>query len=104
MSTIEHYLRADLHAYFASIGPKSLRETLCVPEHALQQLAAARPGYDAGGSIEHHLSVIGELIRECDRQRPLGPDGKHGNRHTSECGCDLEAVEDVWAILREVQK
>jgi hypothetical protein len=27
------------------------------------------------------------LIDECDRMRPLGPDGKHGDRHTVECGC-----------------
>jgi predicted unusual protein kinase regulating ubiquinone biosynthesis (AarF/ABC1/UbiB family) len=24
----------------------------------------------------------------CDAHRPLGPDGKHGDRHTKTCGCD----------------
>jgi hypothetical protein len=88
MSTLEHYLKTDLHTYFVPVSPKSLRETLCVAEHALQELGQQRPGYSAGGSIGHHMTVIAELIRECDRQRPLGPDGKHGDLHTPECGCD----------------
>ena len=27
------------------------------------------------------------LIRMIDHHRPLGGDGKHGNRHTPTCGC-----------------
>lgn len=83
-----HYLKADLHAYFVPLPPKTLRETLCVAQHALQQLEQAHPGYTAGGTIPTHLAKIQELLNECDRQRPLGADGKHGNLHTPECGCE----------------
>lgn len=34
---------------------------------------------------------IGRLIVDIDRQRPIGPDGKHGGRHTSTCGCERES-------------
>lgn len=30
---------------------------------------------------------IGHLIKEFDKHRPLGSDGKHGDRHTETCGC-----------------
>lgn len=29
-----------------------------------------------------------DLIRQIDKHRPLGPDGKHGDRHTKHCGCE----------------
>lgn len=32
------------------------------------------------------------MIRDIDEQRPLGPDGKHGNRHTPTCGCETVEV------------
>jgi hypothetical protein len=63
-------------------GPKMLRETLCV--------AQARIGnspYDEGRKREH-IYRLQRLIDECDRHRPIGPDGKHGSRHTPTCGCD----------------
>ena len=53
---------------------KSLRETLCL---AQQRADCA--------SQKKHLQ---HLIDECDRHRPLGPDGKHGRRHTTTCGCE----------------
>lgn len=61
--------------------PKMIREALCVAEQATlwnvdeQNLHGAR-------------EVLGALIQECDRHRPLAPDGKHGDRHTATCGCD----------------
>lgn len=79
MSTREHFLRADLHAYLLPVTPKTLRETLCVAQGAVLR---------AGGDrAQHDGSVLAQLIDECDRQRPLGADGKHGDRHTPECGC-----------------
>lgn len=83
-----HYDLADLHTYVVPVTPKSLRETLCVAEFALQELGRQHPGYNAGGTIDTHLAKIRLLIDECDRKRPTGPDGKHGNLHTPECGCD----------------
>lgn len=88
MSTAEHYLISKLHTYAIPVTPKSLRETLCVAEFALQELHQQRPDFNAGGDIESHLTKVRELITECDRKRPTGPDGKHGNLHTPECGCD----------------
>jgi hypothetical protein len=61
---------------------KMLRETLCSAQAAI----GARP-FD-----EHRkradLDRLQRLINECDRHRPLGVDGKHGDRHTPTCGCD----------------
>lgn len=56
---------ADLHA---------LRETLC-------RVQAAPIDNDDSDRL-------GALIAEIDRNRPLGPDGAHGDRHTPTCGCE----------------
>jgi hypothetical protein len=82
-----HYLAADLHTYVVPVSPKMLLETLCVVEHAMHQPERERPGYNAGGSIASHLERIRQLMDECERKRPTGSDGKHGNLHTPECGC-----------------
>lgn len=60
---------------------KMLRETLCVAQTALCQLP-----YDH----DTHSERLGRIIDEIDRQRPLGPDGKHGDLHTATCGCDTK--------------
>ena len=71
---------------------KSVRETLCVAQHAVNQLP---DGYSAGGSALHHSELIGRLIAEIDRQRPLGPNGKHGELHTETCGCERPGLHCV---------
>jgi len=58
---------------------KLVREALCVAEYAINQ-----------SKVKWHPVVkrrIGKLIKELDKHRPLGPDGKHGNLHTETCGC-----------------
>lgn len=60
---------------------KSLRETLCVAQKAIQF------EYHGGGE-DPDVQRIGRLIAEIDRQRPLGSDGKHGDLHTPTCGCE----------------
>lgn len=55
---------------------KMLRESLCAV-----QLGAA------GAERMTHADRIGRIISEIDRQRPLGSNGKHGDLHTSTCGC-----------------
>lgn len=62
---------------------KMLRETLCIA----QSLIGNTPYNDY--RREHDAARLSELIRECDRHRPLGSDGKHGNLHTPTCGCEL---------------
>jgi hypothetical protein len=61
--------------------PKMLRETLCLA----QALVSRAP--DEGRNAEH-AKRLQRLIDECDRHRPLGPNGKHGDRHTPTCGCE----------------
>lgn len=70
----------DIHCPDDSL--KMLRETLCVAQSALHHTIIA-----AQRELEH-CDRLQRLIDDIDRQRPLGPDGKHGNRHTKTCGCD----------------
>ncbi|TQN30583.1 hypothetical protein FHX37_0465 [Haloactinospora alba] len=61
-------------------SPQMLRETLCV--------AAARISDSLDGRRAEHVVRLQRLIAECDRHRPLGPDGKHGDLHTATCECE----------------
>jgi hypothetical protein len=61
---------------------KMLRETLCIAQARIVHLT---PG---GAKIDHHVELLGDLIREIDIHRPLGSDGKHGSLHTPTCGCE----------------
>lgn len=63
-------------------SPKMIREALCLAQSLIGQGQANRDRKDA------HIALLGRLIDECDRHRPLGPDGKHGDRHTPTCGCE----------------
>lgn len=69
-------------SYTVPDDPKMLRETLCLAQVAVQR----HDGMDVLNA--HHIARIGRLIAECDRHRPLGPNGKHGDRHTATCGCE----------------
>lgn len=71
------------------LTPKMLRETLCYAEGALYDVTTT----DTMDRVRLHLYHIQLLIKECDRQRPLGPDGTHGDRHTMTCGCALTSNE-----------
>ena len=67
-------------------GPKMLRETLCLAQSAIAR--ATGTGYrDA-----EHIARLQALIDALDLARPLGPDGKHDDRHTPVCGCDRPEV------------
>jgi len=61
---------------------KTLREALC-------RFATMRSLfiYDVS-KIVSDTEYVNKLINEIDRHRPLGPDGKHNNLHTSTCGCE----------------
>jgi len=54
---------------------KMLREALCRSEAQADQWP------------ESIRSAVDVLIDMIDKHRPLGPDGKHGERHTPTCGC-----------------
>lgn len=61
-------------------SPKMLHETLCTA-----QVQVAHSGLPRA---REHVLRLERLINECERHRPLGPDGKHGDRHTATCGCE----------------
>lgn len=61
---------------------KMLRETLCVAQSRIATSVSP------DGRWKEHSARLQLLINECDRLRPLGPDGKHGNLHNSTCGCE----------------
>ena len=71
-------------SYEVPDGPKMLRETLCVAQGRI-----GNAGLDDGRRREH-IARLQRLIDECDRHRPIGPDGKHGygERCTATCGCE----------------
>lgn len=75
---------AQPHHYTITDSPKMLRETLCMAQAALGH------AFPSDGRLREHLDRLGRLINECDRHRPLGPNGKHDERHTATCGCDTD--------------
>lgn len=60
--------------------PKTARDLLCVAQHRMLG-----------------FTKIQELIDAIDVIRPLGPDGKHGDRHTENCGCQDKGGR-LWCI------
>lgn len=62
---------------------KMLRETLCV--------AQTHIGLSGDPRTQEHVMRLQRLILQCDRHRPLGPDGKHGDGEycTPSCGCEV---------------
>jgi hypothetical protein len=67
--------------------PKMLRETLCV--------AQTHVGLSGDPRAREHADRLQRLIDECDRHRPLRPDGKHGNFHTPTCGCEDDELSSA---------
>ncbi|UDL16278.1 hypothetical protein SEA_KOZIE_82 [Microbacterium phage Kozie] len=63
---------------------KALREALAVAQAAVDWTYNGMEEADKPPVIAR----LGQIIAEIDRNRPLGPDGKHGNLHTPTCGCD----------------
>lgn len=59
---------------------KTMRETLCIAQSAINESSVRWSNA--------HNKRLGDLIRQIDKHRPLGPDGKHGDRHTPTCGCE----------------
>lgn len=74
----------DQHTYTIPDDPKMLRETLCLAQNAV---ATSRFNLTSGEYTDY-IQRLQRLINECDRKRPLGPNGKHGTQHTDECGCE----------------
>lgn len=62
---------------------KMVREALCF----MRSEADGDP-VPTGSQVEMYDRILQDLIADIDRQRPLGPDGKHGDRHTALCQCE----------------
>lgn len=68
---------------------KMVRETLCVAQHLIN-------AFDGSGRKDANSALLQDLINDIDRQRPLGADGKHGDRHTPTCGCEDVPMSAEW--------
>lgn len=77
---------------------KALREALCVAQSAISQAYGGRSGEYTKGKV----SRIGEIIDQIDTLRPLGPNGKHGNRHTEFCGCEDNPYLELLNTWRKI--
>lgn len=62
---------------------KMIRETLCFAQSVVN-----RAYYIYPAELKIHSDRLQRMIAECDRQRPLASDGKHGKLHTHTCGCE----------------
>lgn len=70
-------------------APKQIRETLAIA----QSLIGQSPYNEHRKKSD--IAILQRLIGECDRHRPLGVGGNHGNLHTETCGCDPRTLE-AW--------
>ena len=78
----------DIHLDDERDTLKMVRETLCAVQNGA-----------AGVDRMKHSERVGCIIAEIDRQRPLGSNGKHGDRHTPTCGCaDVEAGSHIYHL------
>jgi hypothetical protein len=75
-------------------SPKMLIETL-----AVAQGRVGNSHYDEPRKREH-IDRLQRLIDECERHRPTGRGGKHGDMHTLTCGCQVSRLRKVAALLR----
>lgn len=71
----------DMIARDVIADPKMLRETLCLAQSRIGDSPLDRE------RKQQHIERLQRLIDLCDVLRPIGPDGKHGARHTPGCGC-----------------
>ena len=81
---------------------KMLRETFCVAATAIGMFY----GPLGDTRTQEHIDRLQALIADCDRQRPLGPDGKHGDgpRCTPTCGCEDRPAEPEFRTADEAME
>lgn len=70
------------------LGLPDERDTLKMLRETLNRAQTAIGVTYSSETRDADLARLGRLIVEIDRQRPLGPDGKHGDLHTPTCGCE----------------
>lgn len=66
-------------------------ETRIRSKHSLKTVREALAFFSGaagpGAQTKMYHDVLQDLVKDIDRQRPLGSDGKHGNLHTPWCQC-----------------
>lgn len=77
---------------------KGLREDLCSAQSAI---GIAYGSYQ-GDYVLGKINRIQKILDQIDILRPLGPDGKHGNRHTEFCGCEDNPYLTILNSWREI--
>jgi hypothetical protein len=82
---------------------KRLRESLCVAQSGISQAYAVGESHSLQSEYAmSHIRTIQEVLDQIDILRPLGPDGKHGNRHTEFCGCEDNPYLDLLNEWRRI--
>ena len=74
---------------------KAFREFLC-------RISVDMENNYVAGYNEWDKQQVEKLIEQIDVFRPLGPNGKHGNRHTPFCGCEDIPQSPVPTVTMEV--
>lgn len=75
---------------------KGLREDLCVAQSALSFYGGHNNPQD------NRINRLDKIVQQIDILRPIGPDGKHGGRHTEFCGCEDNPYLDLlnsWRVI-----
>src|SRR3982751_893838 len=67
---------------------KMLREVLCTAQGLMNR-----------NGLQWSTDYFGNLLREIDKHRPLGSNGKHGDLHTITCGCDRRRCGNCYAVI-----
>lgn len=79
--------------YNFAVTPKSMKEALSMAQTAI--------GVTFNEPM-HSIRTLQIMIDEIDRMRPVGLDGKHGDRHTPNCGCEIDPEANSFAFVAEV--
>lgn len=86
---------AALRAYDATTAPVlPTPHADDTPEAIIETLAGAQL-YTPG---EEHVDRLGRLIDAYQQLRPVGSDGKHGDRHAEHCGCTGKGPRVVTTV------
>lgn len=84
-----------MYIYSLPNSPKMLQETLSFCQSLVGNSGDLR--------LDEHIQRLQDVINECQRMRPTGLGGKHGDRHTQQCGCDDKQTEperrEFWDYL-----
>jgi hypothetical protein len=65
---------------------KGLREDLCVAQSGIGQ-GRTYGRFNNQAEVDGRIKRIQAILDQIDVMRPLGSDGRHGDRHTEFCGC-----------------